>query len=170
MILTTSPSYKLRRGHDHIRPLDFHKDWVFEKVEKADFLKYTLASVLLSLGNLNRLSKSLFGLIPENSLLDKCPYYRNSPRATCLSRHLRWAVDTRKRLNESIASSKGEGSGKGIEGHLLSRRVDEHVRVGQRLMKKKYARDSLTIPGMVAVYNVMLVWMMFNIEFRASSL
>lgn len=76
MILTASSSYKLGRGHEHIRPLDFRKDWVFEKVEKADFLKYTLASVLLSLGNINRLSKSLFGLIPENSLLDKCPYYR----------------------------------------------------------------------------------------------
>jgi len=67
-------------------------------------------------------------------------------------------------------SSKGEGPGKGREGHLLSHRVDEHVRVGQRLMKNKYARDNLTIPGMVAVYNLMLVWMMFNIEFRARSL
>lgn len=76
MILSSNSLYKLRRGHDHIRPLDFRKNWVFEKVEKADFLRYTLASVLLSLGNLNRLSKSLFGLIPENSLLDKCPYYR----------------------------------------------------------------------------------------------
>lgn len=87
-----------------------------------------------------------------------------------MSRHLRWVVDTRRKISESAVSNKGEGSGKGSEGHLVSHRVEEHARVGQRLMKKKYARDSLTIPGMVAVYNLMLVWMMFNIEFRASSL
>ena len=68
-------SCKLRRGHHQTGWLDF-ETLEFERIEKADFLRYSLATAVLSIGNVNRLSKSLFGLIPDNSLLDKCPYYR----------------------------------------------------------------------------------------------
>lgn len=39
-----------------------------------------------------------------------------------------------------------------------------------RPRRRRYPRDSLTLPAMVAVYNVLLVWMLFNIDVRASSL
>ena len=127
-------------------------------MEKAHILRYTLATIVLSFGNLSRVTRSLFGLIPENSLLDKCPYYRlpQSEDAPSVPRQLKWVVETRakssKRSGSSSASS-GRSSG------LIALRS-----------KKEYKRDRLTLPGMVVLYNTLLAWMMFTIEIRASSL
>ena len=129
---------------------------VFEHVQRAHLLRYTLAQILFSIENLNRLSKSFFGIIPENSLLDKCPYYRlpNTDSAPNLPRQLKWVVSTKKKISQERQS-----------GRSTSKRLRDFV--GYR---KVYKRDRLTLPGMVILYNTLLAWMMFNIEVSASSL
>lgn len=125
---------------------------VFEHVQRAHLLRYTLAQILFSIENLNRLSKSFFGIIPENSLLDKCPYYRlpNTDSAPNLPRQLKWVVTTKKKISHDTQSAKSFGEFVGC--------------------RKVYKRDRLTLPGMVILYNTLLAWMMFNIEVGASSL
>lgn len=150
-------AYRLRDQRVYnVRRTDFSA-LEFERVEKAHFLRYTLATIVLSFGNLTKLSHSLFGLVPENSLLDKCPYYRvpSPEEAPNVPRSLKWVVSTR----EKIAQEKPSVSKKRVD-HL-----------GQiRLSKKGYKRDTLTIPGMVVLYNTLLAWMMFHIEMGATSL
>lgn len=165
---------------------------VFEQVQRAHLLRYTLAQILFSFGHISRLSRSFFGIIPENSLLDKCPYYRspNTENAPNLPRQLKWAVSTRKRLSlsERVSSSQNQiNSGSGIGGdssssgsshNTLSSSVSSSG--GSRLRgrtitnfvgcRKTYKRDLLTFPGMVVLYNTLLAWMMFHIEMGASSL
>ena len=125
---------------------------VFEHVQRAHVLRYTLAQILFSIGNISRLSRSFFGIIPENSLLDKCPYYRlpNTDSAPNLPRQLKWVVSTRKKISQDRKSTKNLGNFVGC--------------------RKVYKRDRLTLPGMVVLYNTLLAWMMFNIEIGASSL
>lgn len=134
---------------------------IFEHVQRADLLRYTLAQILFSIGNINRLSKSLFGIIPENSLLDKCPYYRlpNTENSPNLPRQLKWAVATRKKIPQFADTSTSNRKN--------SPSIAVTTFVGCR---KVYKRDRLTLPGMVVLYNTLLAWMMFNIEVGASSL
>ena len=82
-----------------------------------------------------------------------------------MSNHLKWLLATRKKIEEALVKSEKEPK---YVSHGSKRPENEGVTY--MTMRKKYQRDRLTVPGMVFVYNVMLVWMMFNIEFRASSL
>ncbi|KAI8100646.1 hypothetical protein M9434_005037 [Picochlorum sp. BPE23] len=150
-------AYRLRHQRVYnVRRTDFSV-LEFERVEKAHFLRYTLATIVLSFGNLTKLSHSLFGLVPENSLLDKCPYYRvpSPEEAPNVPRSLKWVVSTR----EKIAREKPSVSKK---------RADHLAQI--HFSKKRYKRDNLTIPGMVVLYNTLLAWMMFHIEMGATSL
>jgi len=153
-MVTWSTNKHCRLHHERLyRRTDF-SSLEFERVEKAHILRYTLATIVLSFGNLSRVTRSLFGLIPENSLLDKCPYYRlpQSEDAPSVPRQLKWVVETRaKAAKRSGSSSSGS--------RLIALRS-----------KKEYKRDHLTLPGMVVLYNTLLAWMMFTIEVRASSL
>jgi hypothetical protein len=150
-------AYRLRHQPVYtVRRTDFSA-LEFERVEKAHFLRYTLATIVLSFGNLTKLSHSLFGFVPDNSLLDKCPYYRvpSPEEAPNVPRSLKWVVSTR----EKIAREKPSVSKK---------RADHLAQI--HFSKKRYKRDNLTIPGMVVLYNTLLAWMMFHIEMGATSL
>lgn len=161
VVLSHQKRYRLPPHHVY-RPgttifSDSSAPFVFEHVQRAHLLRYTLAQILFSIENLSRLSKSFFGIIPENSLLDKCPYYRlpNTDSAPNLPRQLKWVVSTKKKISDEIKSPNKSSS----------KRLSEFV--GYR---KVYKRDRLTLPGMVILYNTLLAWMMFNIEVGASSL
>lgn len=66
---------------------------------------------------------------------------------------------------ESLESTSAFVSGKPVSGSLATK-----YPLGTRQAKKYYVRDSLTLPGMVVLYNTLLVWALFNIDVRASSL
>lgn len=138
------------------RTLDF--ELVQEQTRALHPLGYLLATIFATSSSIKRLFTSFFGLIPENSLLDKCPYYRTASEESTpnLPASLKWVSVTSGRERESRESRE----------RSRERAIDSSL-VGYR---KRYHRDSLTLPAMVVVYNTALVWMMFNIEVRASSL
>ncbi len=127
----------------------------FEVVTGAHPVRFALATFFASCGSISRIFTSFFGLIPENSLLDKCPYYRTPSEESTpnLPASLKWVADV-------------EVSGAPGKKRVVETRIDSSL-VGYR---KRYARDCLTLPGMVVVYNTALAWMMLNIEVSASSL
>jgi hypothetical protein len=160
IVFTQSKRYRLYQQHAY-RPgtTIFSKSrptpLSFEQIKKADALRYALATVVLSFGNIKRLTTSFFGLLPENSLLDKCPYYRKASLETApnLPQELKWVTRVQNSGALRRTSKIGTELSSGLSGY-----------------RKKYRRDNFTLPGMVALYNTALVWMMFNIEVRASSL
>ena len=127
----------------------------FEVVTGAHPVRFALATFFASCGSINRILTSLFGLIPDNSLLDKCPYYRTACEESTpnLPASLKWVADV-------------ESSGVPGKRRVSETKIDSSL-VGYR---KRYQRDRLTLPAMVVVYNTALAWMMFNIEVSASSL
>lgn len=127
----------------------------FEVVTGAHPVRFALATFFASCGIINRILTSLFGLIPDNSLLDKCPYYRTACEESTpnLPASLKWVADV-------------ESSGVPGKRRVSETKIDSSL-VGYR---KRYQRDRLTLPAMVVVYNTALAWMMFNIEVSASSL
>lgn len=136
-------------------------------------LGYLLAGIFTTAGGVKRFATSFFGLIPENSLLDKCPYYRTASEATTpnLPASLKWVSATSGKERELARSDRDLRDLRdighiGLIGRSERRNIDSSL-VGYR---KRYRRDSLTLPAMVVIYNTTLVWMMFNIEVRASSL
>lgn len=126
----------------------------FEILTRAHPFRYALATFFASCGSIHKIATSFFGLIPENSLLDKCPYYRTASEESTpnLPASLKWVAD--------------------VEGRGLSGKKRSEIKIDSSLVgyRKRYRRDRLTLPAMVVVYNTALVWMMFNIEMRASSL
>jgi hypothetical protein len=157
-VYTASRKHRLHQVHAY-RPSStaFNSNSApeFEIVQKAHPLRYVLATLVASCGSVARLSTSLFGLVPDNSLLDKCPYYRTASEEHTpnLPASLKWVAE----VQQNAIGSKTSKSRVSIDSSL----------VGYR---KRYRRDNFTLPAMVAVYNTALVWMMFNIEVRASSL
>ena len=104
---------------------------------------------------------------------------RTSSEGAALPYQLKWVFATRKRLEEKIGGKQNErqeessavsweGQGKETKRSIWAYKAEDP---GVRLhMKRKYARDTLTLPGMVVIYNTLLAMMMFHIENRASSL
>lgn len=203
-------------SHLQLQPFNKNKsswnqDFKFEYIDTNELrLIVALSSLVNTFENGIAAAQSFLGLIPQNSVINKFPFYKyvlklsegmhsivfcmlerdpsqlsieknNSCRTAAssnssirfLSKDLEWLLSTEKKIekrkkeNEELNASSTPPTDT-VFAQLPSQQSirPQSIRQG----RKKYARDSLTIPAMVAVYNVLLVWVLFNIDIRASSL
>ena len=107
--------------------------------------------------------------------------------STRLSQSLNWCFETEEALLE--ASLRGESEGDFhhqddaalqseeilqipsafVNGRPISEPVATRYPLGTRKGRRRYVRDSLTLPAMVIIYNTLVVWVLFNIDVRASA-
>jgi hypothetical protein len=152
------------------------KQWTFELIESTDLLQFSLASTVTAFTSTWRLATSYLGLIPQNSVTDKYPYYRSAAGASStgpLPRSLTWVLRTEESTTRNnlkalelseIALDEEQPSGAPIAA-LQPQQQLRTVRRGQ----KKFPRDALTAPGTVLFYNLALAWAMFQVDVSASS-
>ena len=144
------------------------KQLTFELVETTDLLQYSLASTVSTFTSAWHLATSYCGLIPKNSVTDKFPYYRAAASSTSspgpLSRDLSWVLHTQhdKQIN---SLQQATPTGPFLQPPQQLRPAAPAVRPRRR----KFARDALTAPGTILIYNTLLAWSMFQVDVRASS-
>jgi hypothetical protein len=153
------------------------KQWTFELIESSDLLQFSLASTVTAFTSTWKLATSYLGLIPQNSVADKYPYYRSAAGASStgpLPRTLTWVLKTEESTARSnlhalelskIAAEEQEQASISSIAALQPQQQLRPVRRG----RKKYPRDALTAPGTVLFYNIALAWAMFQVDVSASS-
>ncbi|KAH7622035.1 hypothetical protein NADE_004628 [Nannochloris sp. 'desiccata'] len=155
------------------------KQWTFELIESSDLLQFSLASTVTAFTSTWRLATSYLGLIPQNSVTDKYPYYRSAAGASStgpLPRSLTWVLRTeesaaRNRLHAlelSEIAGDDEHQQPSVTPPIAALQPQQQLRPVRR-GQKKYPRDALTAPGTVLFYNLALAWAMFQVDVSASS-
>jgi hypothetical protein len=152
------------------------KHWTFELIESSDLLQFSLASTVTAFTSTWRLATSYLGLIPQNSVTDKYPYYRSAAGASStgpLPRSLAWVLrteesTTRNKLQALEVSDIAGDDDQSTVPPIAALQPQQQLRP-VRQGRKKYPRDALTAPGTVLIYNIALAWAMFQVDVSASS-
>jgi hypothetical protein len=151
------------------------KQWTFELIESSDLLQFSLASTVTAFTATWKLATSYFGLIPQNSVTDKYPYYRSAAGASStgpLPRTLTWVLrteeSTARNTLKALEIAGNDEEQRTVTPSIAALQPQQQLRQ-VRPGRKKYPRDALTAPGTVLFYNLALAWAMFQVDVRSSS-
>ena len=150
------------------------KQWTFEIIDSSDLLQFSLASTVSAFTSTWRLATSYLGLIPQNSVTDKYPYYRSAAGASStgpLPRSLTWVLRTEESTarNRLQALELSEIAGDDEPSVPIAALQPQQQLRPLRQGRKQYPRDALTAPGTVLLYNIALAWAMFQVDVSASA-
>jgi hypothetical protein len=124
-----------------------------------------------------RYSRSLLGLIPPNSVLDKFPHAAAALEArVALPPALEWVLAASAEEDTARARAAEEPAARAAAATRAAALARPRPRgtayaVGfRRRPRRAFARDLVTRPEMVPLYNLLLVWALFAIDVRAQDI
>lgn len=149
-----------------------HKPLQFELVEETELLQYSLASSVNAIAGAWRLATSFLGLIPQNSVRDKFPFYRQAVVSSApgpLPRDLNWVLRTQRSRAIAAAQAVQEAEAADPVAVPLPPSTSIPRPTSVRRGCRSYPRDGLTHPKTILIYNIVLALAMFQIDVGASS-